>query len=426
MFLNKISYCAPISLVGMLFVSVSAWGLEVNSNMNISMQYTDNVKKDETNKKSDSILTAGAGVGISVDEGTVQLDASTSLEVNHYINDSFADQAYFKLNLITGWAMLKDRVNWKLNNFYTQRSVDTLSSTTPDNTQNTNVFSIGPELYYRISGRQSITVTPEYRDFYYESQDIDNQQTSLNARWSYQLFRTVNIGISGQVREVDYEDSLINDNTFDNIRLIFSTVRSGYDYSAELGMTQVSREGGSSSRGATGNMTWSLDLTAYSKIHAYIASDITDSNTSLLQANLNSNIDTASYEQTSSEASRNNTFRLNYKRNDHRLNTDVWIMLRKQTYDFALLDRDVEVIGLKLIYPLSTTLITGMDMLYSRTELIDTGREDKQNNISVNLNYRFTRKVNGTVRIKYIEKDSTVNTADYGEASIYASLYYRY
>ena len=219
------NHCALLVAVGILFVSTTANTTEIKPNASFGMRYTDNIRKVAENEKKELIAISSIGASIKEDTGPLKLDANTSLKYMDYTQDNFNNQAYFNLNAKVNWAMLKDRLSWKVQDFFTQQSINSLNPDTPDNTADTNVFTFGPVINYRISGRQSLTITPEYRRYDYEDQIIDSQQNALNVSWNYQFYRTLSVGVRGEVNEVDYNDQQLTDNTFKKIHLTLSGKR---------------------------------------------------------------------------------------------------------------------------------------------------------------------------------------------------------
>lgn len=426
MYRIRTNHCALIVLAGILFISITASAMDIKPNASLAMQYTDNARKVGDKEKKDLIMLANIGASIDAANGPFQLNANTSLKYTDYTQDSFDNQQYFNLNATAGWEMLKDQLDWQLKDLYTQQSVNSLNPDTPDNTQNTNVLTFGPNFHYKISGRQSIEINPQYRKFTYEIQNTDNQQNSLDARWNYQLFRTLNVGLRGGTNKVDYKDQAYPDNTFTNIHFTLSAIRSDYNYSADIGSTRADRDGSSSTQGITGNIKWSYDITGRSNMLFYLASELTDASTSMLHALTNPDYASFSDEQISSEILRNNILKFTLQKNDATLTSKIWFELRQQDYEFALLDQETQTIGFDMRYSVTAVLSTGINVDYNRTELTDTPRKDNKYNIGGNINYRLSNKLLAIANLKFHDTNSSIDTRDFNELTIFFSLAYGY
>ena len=140
---------------------------------------------------------------------------------------------------------------------------------TPDNTQDTNVFTFGPAIRWPLSRRQTLTFNPSYRNFYYEEQDTDNQQLSLTASWFYQMYRLTGVGLDGGVTRFDYDDEQRKpDYTTSNIHLVVAGRRARSEFDINLGATNIGRDEFESQNGFSGNLTWLLTLTGHSRLRA--------------------------------------------------------------------------------------------------------------------------------------------------------------
>lgn len=406
---------------------MTTWAVEIKPRATVAMQYTDNVKKVTDGKKSDLIAMTSIGTSIDTGQAPFQFNADASLNYSSYTENTYGDQQDFNLKATVDWEMIKEQVDWKLQNFFTQQSIDALKPDTPDNIQDTNVLTFGPVVQYPISGRQLIMLKPEYRNFTYSSHNIDNHQEALDGHWNYQLFRTVNVGVRGGVNKVDYKAQQLTDLISSNLHLTFLSKRADYRYSADIGLSNIDREGGESVRGTTGNIRWLFNLTGVSKLRAYIASNITDTSNSLLQTSVNPDYGWFSNEQITAEVLRNSIVRLSYQREGASLLTsNVWIELRNQDYEFALLDRTVKSLGIDLNFPINPLLFMGVTTNYSHIELTDSGRKDIKHSLGGNLNYRFSRRLLGVIDLKFSDKSSSVDTDEFSEFNLLASLTYHF
>ena len=426
MYRIRSNHCALLVSVAILSISTTVDAVEIKPNASFGMRYTDNARKVSINEEDDFIAISRVGASVDAGSGPFKLDANTSLSYNNYIQDSFGIQRYFNLDATAGWEMLKDRIKWQVKDIFSQQLINSLNPDAPDNIQDTNVFTFGPVIDYRISGRHSMTFKPEYRRFTYGSQNNDNQQDSLDISWNYKLFRTMSVGMRGGVNKTDYDDVSQTDNTFRNIHLTLSAKRADYNYDAKVGTTNVDSGVGKGVRGITGNVNWSFDITGFSSLRAHVSSDITDANNNLLNAAINPDDGGLLGEDISAEVLRKNNFRLTYQRNSAALIADIWIELNKQDYLFALLDREVKAAGFNFVRPVTAVLSIGINASYNSIESTDIFRTDEVVSVGSNINYRWSRSISGVVDLKYTDKTSSLNTLNYSETSIFASVVYRY
>lgn len=418
--------CARAVFTGILFFSFNADAVTLESTAGVDMRHTDNAILVSNNEVDELIVNTRVGAKIDAGSGPFQFNADTSLRYQHFTQDTYSDQQYFNLGALASWKMIKNRLDWNVEDFFSQQPIDSLDPATPDNIQDTNVLTFGLDIHFPISARQSITLLPEYQNFSYEIQNLDNQQNSLNASWSYQMFPTMNVELTGGVNSVDYVKETISDKTFKYVHFSVSRKLPRSVYSLKLGLTDAGRENSDSTRGLTGNVAWMLNLTGTSNLHVSISSEVTDSNRGLLNAARDPENADFSNQQISAEILRNSVARLTYNRADAKLKSSLWGELSEQDYDQALLDRDVQVVGAKFAYSVTPVVMVGIYTHYDHTVLTDISREIYLYSIGGNINYRLSRNLHSTIDLKRRNKDSTLDFEDFSEMSIFISLVYGY
>lgn len=418
-----------ISFAGLCLGGTVVDALEFEPGAGVAAEYTDNAKLSPDNTVSDLITVGYVGARLSEDTGPLKYDATTSFTNNSYTQDTFKDQRYFALTADTDWAMIKDRFDWFMKDYYSQRPINSLDANTPSNLQDSNNFIFGANIKFPLSARQNFSISPVFSQYYYETLSTDNKQLALSANWNYQWFRLTNVGLNLSTRNINYTEknslgNSIADTTFTNAAFVISGNRLRSKYSVNLGATNVKREGGGDTTGFTGNINWLADLTSRSKLNALLSTDLTDSSSvtqSVVQDPINGNPDDV---QISTDVIRNSILNLAYIREDSSLKTRLWTGYRKVTYSESPSDRVVKNIGLQLNYPLTQLLSSGFYATYNHSDQLDTARLDKSYTIGSNLKYSFTRKWHSLFDLKYRTKDSTDAQQNYDEFSIYATLVY--
>jgi hypothetical protein len=410
----------------LLVLAPFASALEIKPVVNTGLRYTDNAKLTDKNEDSDEIFVGLVGAGISESDGPFRVDAKTSLTYEHYFNHTYGDQKWFNLGANAGWEMIRDRVAWEASDFFTQTQINNLDVSTPSNTQNTNVFSLGPNIFLPVSGRQTITLRPVFSDFYYEDSDTNNQQYGLNAGWLYQLYPNMKTGIDGGVTAVRYKkDDQNPDYSIYNLGWVVSGTRPRSEYSIQLGGTSVNRDKEDNQSGYSGNLSWLYNITGHSSVRAYAATDITDSSQQYLNSQLDPGTGDYSNVQTSGDVLRNKIFRMEYNRIDSTLNSRVWTELRDLDYKESPDDRKVKEFGAQFDYQVTAVITTGIYGTYNKTEESDMSTDYTHYTTGVSAGYSLSRKLSTQFNLRYQKKvDSSSNNYEYTEFSAFLGLVY--
>ena len=407
---------------GLCFFSQVVLAVLFEPGVGVGLEYTDNATLVNENKVNDLITVGYVGARLSENEGALMYDAAASFNNTSYTQDTFPDQRYFNLGASADWAMLKDRFNWFLSNYFSQRTVNALNSNTPDNLQDTNVFTFGANVRFPVSARQSFSLVPMFQQFYYERQLTNNKQYSLAANWNYQMFRLTNVGLSFSTRNIDYFEQSIEDTRFTNLGIVLSGSRKRSTYVINLGSTNVKRDTGEETAGFSGYLNWFSDISSRSKFTTNFSTGLTD--TSSASAASAGNPGNGDDIQITTDVIRNSVADLAYIREDATLNSRIWMRYNKITYSDNPLDRVIRAFGLQFSHPVTQLLSSGAYVNYNRTKQLDTNRLDNRFTVGGDLRYNFSRKLHGLFDLKYRTQESTVLSQNYDEYSAFVSLVY--
>jgi predicted porin len=406
--------------------------LEIEPGVGAGLLYTDNAALAPDNEEDDLVVVGYAGVNINEDGGPLRMNAAAEVIHLNYTNNTFGNKTYPSLRATAGWEQIRGRLDWKVQNYFTQRRTDAVSGVTPSNIQNTNVFTFGPDITLPITGRQSVLVRPEFRDFTYEDVGTDNRQYSLSTSWDYRMYRTMGVSLNGSVVKVDYDgDGEVPDYTSTEAYVGISGTGARSVYSANFGRTNVDRDNSRNEEGFTGDLTMQYELTGLSLVRMHVASRITDTGNILLRSQTDPDDGGFSNVQTSDDVVRDSIVRLTYRRDGYTFKTSVWGELRDldyktdQTDQTDQSDREVKEVGAQLDYRVTPLLTTSLSGEYTRIKQTDIGTRDDRYSVIGTIGYNLSRKLSAYFDLRYQEQDSDDGFFDeYKEFSSFARLVY--
>jgi hypothetical protein len=424
MYQPQMTLLKPLLIAALLLCYFNASALEFLPGAGAGLEYTNNARFTADNQVDDLIAVGYVGFKLEEAEGPVRADITTSLNHTRYTKDTFDDRRYFNLGATADWEMIKNRFNWLLRDYYGQRLINTSIPNTPDNTQDSNVFTFGANIVLPISARQSFTLLPIYRNFYYEFQGNNNQTYSLDANWNYLLTELTNVGITGNARKLDYDDPVILDVTFTSVYFMVASQLARSNFTTNLGVTGVERDNGQSTAEFAGNLNWEFDLTGISSLRFFVATGLTDANLSALNAIEDPGTGDPDDIQITTDVVRNQVLSLGYTREDGTLKSNLTGRLQELNYSESPNDRRIRSLDALLAYPVSTLLTSSLYARYKHTEYIDIARRDNDYIVGGNLRYRLSSKLNSMLDLRYRSRISTLDPQNFDAWSAYVTLAY--
>ena len=426
-------YFCYLVVTGLCFNYKTAVALEFEAGVSGALEYTDNVTLSSGVSSpivDELIAITAVSASLSEADGPLTYSSAATFSKNNYTKDTYDDQFNLEFSGIANWQAIRNRLNFTVSDNFYQRSINSLDASTPDNTQDSNVFLVSADILFPISARQGFSIVPSYRKYYYERagslSNTNNSQYALAARWNYQIYRLTNVGLSASTRVVDYESENngfdLPDTTFNDLSLVINGTRVNSNYTIDLGTTYVHRAGAEGASGLRGGAPWTLHVSSRSTFDLTARTEITD--TSSASTNLIGNGDDV---QQVADVIRNTVFNVTYGRNDADLHSDLWVEYREIKYDIAeSLDYIVRTTGARLSFPGTPLYSSSIGARYRQSERVNTDRTDDSFIVDGGFSYSLSRALKSVFSLQYSTKESNDPTQNYNELSVFVSLSYGY
>lgn len=399
--------------------------LDIGANLGLGVTYTDNARLTASSPERDWIVNTTAQGSLSDDVGPLTSAITATYRRLEYLNGTYSNQNYLDFKGAGSWAQVEDRLVWTVEDYFTQIPVENLSVDTPENLQNTNVFSFQPEITIPVTSRNVISLMPVFQDYYYETSELDNRQYGLTASWEYKIYPTVEVGLEGVLRQVSYDNSSLNpDYAFRTLRAIYSRTLSRLQYRLGLGATNIQRDQFKDVDGVIGSADVLLRMTGISSLRTYLSSNLTDASNDLYRSSVDPETGDFTNEQVTGDVLRNNTARLTYLREGALIDARFWGELRDLDYLEAASDRKVGQLGIGMGYNISSYLRAGANGVYTKTRELATGRVDREYSLGGNLAYSLSRKLRCTLDLQYQRRNSNEAVNEYNELRVFAGITY--
>lgn len=414
----------PSVFMALIVLPPHAFALHIEPGLGGGVEYTDNAALTEDNESDDLIATTFVAARLVQDTGPLQFDVASSYTYHNYTQNTFDEQNYFNLNADLQWEIARDRLLWRMQDFFEQRPIDSIEADTPDNTQNSNLFTTGPVLTLRPGERHTLMISPTFRDVRFQDSDTDNRQYDLSANWSYRMSPRLAVGLDGSIRQVNFDDDSNPDFRANSLLAVLAGGFATSTYTLRLGVNDFRRDRFEDESGLAGNADWTIDLTARSTARLFIGSELTDAGTSALRSAVDPGVGDADNEQITGDVFRNGVLRAGYDLNGSIFTVSTWAEVRDLDYKASPQDREIQEVGLALDYRMTPRLVPGLYGGYNRTELTDVDRTDKERVFGGRLAFNLSRSLRTQLTLQYREKNSTRRADEFEEFSAFLSLNY--
>ena len=213
-----------------LLASVSAHAQEqepdrVSIGVRVGATHSDNIERLPVDELSDTTGELGLIADVTRTRGRLNVGLASDLRYQKYFNDTFGDELIGGLNGTLSYWFLPERFRWTVQDNFAQTFIDPTAVETPDNRQNINYFSTGPDLRLPLGSRTTLELQARWSQARYETSDSDDERL---------------MGSIGVVRQLGAHSALSINARNETVEFRESTLDDGYDRrSAYLGFNAV-------------------------------------------------------------------------------------------------------------------------------------------------------------------------------------------
>jgi hypothetical protein len=379
---------------------------------------SDNIARTSTNEKSETM--ALAGLQLDWREQRVRMNADVSADVQYvdYLNNTFGSEFVGNASGRLGFALLPERLNWQLSDNFGQGRIDPLSASSPQNRENINYFSTGPDLTLPFGSSMELLASGRYSKVTYEVTPVDSSRYSGAVGLQHKLSDSSSVSLNVTHDSVQYDDDIANpDYDRESAYARYKVTGRRTELALDAGYTKIDRTVGNDTDGALFRLELSRRLSASSIIAVSAGHEFSDAADAfrMSQALSGGGLDTQGTLQTSSPFTNDYaTVAWNFARN--RTDFAVGVSRFEESYaDNSQLDRDRTLANVSANRQITPTLRLGAVAGYTRENYQHLVGDSRELAASLLMSYRMTRHLTLTARYQYAHHTSEIPNTDFSE-----------
>ena len=407
-----------------LFYINTAYATRVEYSYGVDTEYSDN-----SNLVSDlgvDEVRVSPVVGILLQETTSRINADFNgmIEYRDYRNNTFPDETWGHLSTNINLTIRPATFFWILEDYFSQVERDPLSSSTPDNVINTNVFSSGPDLFFRVGSSKRIGIKMRVSEYRFEDTAADSERNSIKLSWLSRVSPSTEWSLNTEYQKAEFTELVNSD--FDRADVFFNInyLPSRSSFEAEFGLSSIKPKIGNTVDGYLAKLLWRNQFRQQSFFQLDVSSQYTDSGLDLMTAgSFDRGID-LSGQQITGDIFYNKFIELTYHLNLAESSYEMQVLARNEDYETLLLDRDTIGIRLSYNYAFTNTLQFTSSLQQRDYEYIDIDQLDTEITGNLAIIYRITTNYTLGINYNYIDRESSNPALIYDENRLLISFYY--
>jgi len=254
---SRRSAIAMGALVAGLFANAAACAAELSYGVDVGVGQNDNITRVEEDPQDDTIASVGAQLRLDHESKRLRANVTTHLEYLDYLDDTYESELVGNLVGDAVFDIVEERFSWTVDETFGQSTQNQLAPSTPDNRENVNYLSTGPDFTFPLGARNKLLLNGRYADVSYEDSELGNQRVSAAIALRRDLSDATNASIKLTTEQVSYDEEVLGGD-YDNNEAFLN-------YSLDGARTTLSVDAGGTEIKSSGetNSSWlgRLDLT---------------------------------------------------------------------------------------------------------------------------------------------------------------------
>jgi hypothetical protein len=398
---------------------------ETGWSVDAGVSHTDNATLTDVDPQEDTLASVGGA--IAYEQKTNRLEASLTGHGNyvHYTDDTFDDdfQSYARGELIVG--IVPERFLWTVEDTFGQIAINQFEPVTPDNRQNLNTFSTGPDFIVRLGTQSDIELSGRYRDTQYEeSKQVDSQEVQGSIAFRRHISESTSWELVASDSRIEYDAP--GDPEYDQSELYASwqSRENRQTLTIDVGANRVDSDAGNFTKPLL-RVDWSRRVAPSWTLGVGLRSEYQNTGDQFVSQNLDSSIGTADIGISQAPAaSYDGSVSLEFDRARTRFGFEAGYSKLDYVVDNGLNEESSH--GMLSLTRKHTPQLEGfVSYRIEKHDYENSLLSDLRQRIGVGLDWRVGRKIFLTGGYQYSDVDSDSPTNRYDASLFFITLSYR-
>ena len=387
-------------------------------------EYSDNATLVRDNKVSELRLSPIIGGALNETTSRFEADLSAMIEFHDYRDNTFRDEAWGYLSSDLNWIIRPATFFWVLEDYFSQVERDPLLSSTPANIIDTNVFSTGPDLFFRINPSKRVGVKARFSDYRFDDTLADSQRKSIKLSLLSKFSSSTEWSLNSEYQKAEFTE--VEGSDFNRFDLFFSIdyMPSRSSFHADLGISNIQSQIGNEIDGYLTRLSWRNQFRRESYFQLNVSSQYTDSALDLMAArSFEQGLD-LSAQQISGDVFYDSFIELIYHLTVKQSSYEIQVIFRNEDYEVLPLDSDTNGLRLNYNYIFSQQFQLTSSVQHQEYDYLDITQRDKEIAGNLAIIYRLSSNYTFSIAYNHIKRDSTNSALNYDENTLLISFYY--
>lgn len=392
--------------------------------------HSDNIRRTSVDQVDEDIARAGLQFSLDQRSPRLQTDLIGDFAYYDYLDDTFDSELLGNFAGNARVALVPERLLWVFADNFGQVLNDPFTPATPENRENINYFTTGPDVTFAFGSQTRLQLGARYALTTYEDSPFDSESKGGEIGLSRLLSGATSLGLHGRVQDVEYDQTTLNaDYTLNEVFLRYDAEGARTFLTLDLGYTKIDRDGSARSEdGLLMRLDISRRLSASSTGNLSAGREFSSTGASFAatQSGGGVSLETAPGRQSILPFTHDYAT-LGWTFSRDRTGLSLSGSWSEQSYEgFPLLDQTLSTLSTSLRRDLSSATSLLLEAAYLRGQFEQPGGDYDEITAGVSFSWRLGRHVLLNLTYDRADRDSDLADGGYTENRYWLSIGYRY
>ena len=235
------AHLPAIATVLLAALSGNADAARVDYAIDAGVEHDDNVRVDAFNPVSEQIWRTGLGFLATETNSAIQLNVDGRVDYRAFHDSAYSNTVEGVMDGRLLWTVIPNRLSFTFDDILELEAIDRFAADSPDNRQQINTLSMGPNLFFNMGQTMRGQLEARYIDTYAEvTPEFNSQRWALALRAVKDLGPASMVSLNAQTQDVDFEDDLVAlDYRRNDLYVRYEQAFPNVDVAVDLGYSQL-------------------------------------------------------------------------------------------------------------------------------------------------------------------------------------------
>lgn len=422
--------CALLAALGP--VADTAQAVQVDYVLEAGAEHDDNVHLDETDPEGQAIMRSGLGFAVREASSVLQANVSGRVDYRDYRGGAYTDSVEGTLSGRLNWVPVANRLSFTVEDQLDLQAIDRFAADSPDNRQQVNVFSAGPNLLFDLGRTLEGRLEARWIDTDAEVTDeFNSSRYGAALRLSKAFAPGTRGSLNAQWQDVDFDDDLLaRDYRRTDLFARYERDFARFDMTVDAGHSRIEYVAGGSEDNPLLRGEFGWHVGARSRVSLVALEQFSDAAGVVEDAGtataIPDSVLVASSSSFQSSAYRERRYSAGYDYAGTRLSWRIAPYLQRLDYlDDPVADEESRGTMLALDYRMARGLSLGVAADLARVDYEQPARREETRRYDVTLDKEWSRHWSTALSYQRYERDSSLAGGDVRQNVWYVFVRYR-